>query len=121
MMAELTTEQATKTPNDAHNEQHSSLDNHSPGMAHDSPGSHSTDSLGNPPTNDGTIKAETLYTLAVLSGDVAKWMISDMGDWVELSAVRAAIYCPGRLLWLSSTFPHLCFPHCRWTPWNTTW
>lgn len=33
------------------------------------------------------VEAEKLYTLAVLSSDVAKWMVPHMDDWVELSAV----------------------------------
>jgi hypothetical protein len=33
------------------------------------------------------VEREKLYTLAVLSSDVGKWMIPRMDDWVELSAV----------------------------------
>lgn len=35
------------------------------------------------------VEAERLYTLAVLSSDVAKWLIPRLDDWVELSAVRS--------------------------------
>jgi hypothetical protein len=37
------------------------------------------------------VEAERLYTLAVLSSDVAKWLIPRLDDWVELSAVRSKI------------------------------
>lgn len=34
------------------------------------------------------VESEKLYTLVVLSGDTARWMVPRMDDWVELSAVR---------------------------------
>lgn len=37
------------------------------------------------------VEAEKLYTLAVLSSDVAKWMMPHMDDWVELSAVSCTV------------------------------
>jgi hypothetical protein len=48
---------------------------------------------GSSPQETGEVKLETLYTLAVLAGDVAKWMVPRMEDWVELSAVSAWRIC----------------------------
>lgn len=69
-------------------EQDSPQGNDSPLVAQGSANHHSGESPDQNHDIGGGIKAETLYTLAVLSGDVAKWMIPNMGEWVELSAVR---------------------------------
>jgi hypothetical protein len=87
------------------------------------------------------VEAERLYTLAVLSSDVAKWLIPCMDDWVELPAVRSALqtfFYGFRLLHAShnffsqtllrgvlecNTMCALCFSSssCRWIRWSTTW
>ena len=38
------------------------------------------------------VEAEKLYTLAVIPSDAGKWMVPNMDDWVELSAVRNCLF-----------------------------
>jgi hypothetical protein len=53
------------------------------------------------------VEREMLYTLAVLSSDVGRWMIPRMDDWVELSAVSEAVF-PFALPLLFKAIPHGC-------------